>query len=662
MQKTSSILPIILIVILVACCCLIIALAGLGIGVYSFDNYLPTLQSIPQDFITPTPFDITRQPVDQTNSSTLQALEQNVVPERDLSDLACRLRGICDVPATLAAPALPYQLGAQKQFWLNNSDTGNYSRINTRLVYLTPHAYFWVEENTYYDQQEVEELVDTFEEQIYPTDRTFFGSEWTPGVDNDPHIYIIYTPGLGSSVAGYYMSLDEYNPLIDDHSNGIEAFYIDASQDLGDEYTYSTLAHEFQHMIHWYQDSNESSFLDEGFAELAAFLNGYDPGGFDRIYTSDPDIALTDWRDSGENGVHYGANFLFVTYFLDRFGEQATQALVHNQQNELDSVDSTLSELGITDPLTSQVITADDFFLDWALTNYIHDGNVSDGRFIYHNYPNSPTARDTEWISTCPSNTFTRTVNQYGVDYLRISCPGEHNIQFTGATLTPLLPADPHSGEFAFWSNKANESNTSLTRQFDFSAVSGPITLNYWVWYDLEPDYDYAYLEASTDGINWEILITPSGTSDDPAGSAYGWGYTGLSDGWVQESVDLSQFAGQVVTLRFDYVTDAVLVNAGLLLDDISIPEIDYSANFESGEDGWVAAGFVRIQNILPQTYRLALIHYSGNTTSVEILTLSPDQTADIPISQSGDAYDVLVVTATTRFTNELAPYQITIH
>jgi len=420
------------------------------------------------------------------------------------------------VPETLDPPAIPYVIGSQRQFWLSNSDDGVYSQITATLEYLTPHAYFFVENGVPFNQQEAEALLDTFEEKIYPTDRAFFGSEWTPGVDNDPHLYIIYARDLGASVAGFYVSIDEYNPLVVEHSNGIEAFYIDSSQDLGDEYTYSTLAHEFQHMIHWYQDANESSFLDEGFAELASFLNGYNVGGADWIYTSTPDLALTDWEESGSNYAHYGANFLFVTYFLDRFREEATQALIHNPDNELDSVDSTLEQLGMTDPLTHQPITADDFFLDWVIANYVHDESVADGRYYYHIYPNAPTTSDTEIISTCPQEPATRTVNQYGVDYIRVTCSGDYTIYFSGATLTPLLSADPHSGDYAFWSNKANESNTSLMRAFDLSAVSGPVTLEYWTWFDLEANYDYVYLEASTDGENWEILIPPPARPTTP--------------------------------------------------------------------------------------------------------------------------------------------------
>ena len=185
--------------------------------------------------------------------------------------------------------------------------------------------------------------------------------------------------------------------------------------------------------------------------------------------------------------------------------------------------------------------------------------------------------------------------------------------------------------------------------------------MTFWTWYDLEEDYDYLYLEASTDGENWEILTTPSGTDYDPSGNSYGWGYNGLSGGdgsWVQEEIDLSQYAGKEVQIRFEYVTDAAVNGEGLLLDDIAIPEIGYFNDFENDADEWDAAGFVRIQNVLPQTYRLALIS-KGSETRVEYISLTADNTAEIPISIGGDIDEViLVVTGTTRYTRQPAAYR----
>ena len=187
---------------------------------------------------------------------------------------------------------------------------------------------------------------------MYPTNREFFGSEWSPGIDGDEHIYILYARGIGFSIAGYFSSADETHPLAHEYSNAHEMFLFNADNtDLGDEFTYGVLAHEFQHMIHWYQDRNETSYLNEGFSEVAAFLNGYDIGGFDWLYSTNPDLQLNDWpNDPNATTPHYGAGFLYLTYFLDRFGEDATKALVKDPENGLDSVDNVLNQIGATDP------------------------------------------------------------------------------------------------------------------------------------------------------------------------------------------------------------------------------------------------------------------------------------------------------------------------
>ena len=106
------------------------------------------------------------------------------------------------------------------------------------------------------------------------------------------------------------------------------------------------MAHEFQHMIHYYTDRNEESWMNEGFAVLAELLNKYDIGGFDYLFMQDPDLALTYWPGPGQSGPNYGASFLYLDYFLNRFGEQATQALVANPDNGMDSVDRVLIDAG----------------------------------------------------------------------------------------------------------------------------------------------------------------------------------------------------------------------------------------------------------------------------------------------------------------------------
>jgi bacillopeptidase F (M6 metalloprotease family) len=204
----------------------------------------------------------------------------------------------------------------------------------------------------------------------------------------------------------------------------------------------------------------------------------------------------------------------------------------------------------------------------------------------------------------------------------------------------------------------------TLTREFDFTDVTGRIELSYWTWYDIEEGWDYLYLESSLDGEAWEILRTPSCRDDDLSGNAYGCGYTGKSGGagsarWTQESIDLSQYAGRKVQLRFEYVTDAALHGEGLLLDDLSIDAIGYSEDLEAGEGEWEAQGFARIENVLPQTFRLALVMMRNDGTTVEYPEVSDDQTATIPLSLEGGESAVLLVTGTQRFTRLPASYTI---
>ncbi len=651
-----------IVVILVCCSCIAIAAAGAIFyrASQTIDVPFDLTPFVPPTENTAAPeptAQIERPPVEEVPSGTLQTLIDTDVPQRDPYELSCRLENICNVSETVEGKT--YQVGDQKTFWVLNSDTVQHHQVNATLLYITPHSYFWAEDGASVNQRDLEALMDTFETKIYPTNREFFGSEWTPGVDNDPRIYVLYASGLGENVAGYFSPSDSFNPAIDEFSNGHEIFVFSTIQDLGNSFTYSVLAHEFVHMIQFPSDRNDSTWMTEGFADLGAFINGYGVGNHDWVYVQDPDLQLNDWSSGPNNVPHYGQSFLFLAYFLDRFGVEATKALNNNPENDLTSVDQTLADLNITDPQTGEIITADDLFMDWAAALYLKDETVGDGRYDYKNYPDGPQYTPTDFISNCPQS-LSGSVFQYGIDYLPINCRGDFTLKFSGSTAAGLLPADAHSGTYSFWSNKGDESNMTLTREFDFTNLAVTIQLSYWTWYDIEKDWDYLHLAASTDDQTWQVLTTPSGTDYSPSGASYGWSYTGQSGDWIAEEVDLSQFAGQKVQLRFEYITDAAVNGEGLLLDDVQIDAINYQEDFESGDGGWEAAGFVRIENILPQTYRLALIT-KGDTTTVTPIELSPDQTAEIPLSLGPGQEAVLIVTGTTRFTRLPAAYQIEI-
>jgi hypothetical protein len=675
---------VILIVIIVFCLCL--SCLGIGIGSYlliskSSTSITETLD-VPPFVIEPSESDPSVDPHFEENSppempgenpepsvvnpassgaiETLDTLSNTIVPNNDPIELAERLQGITNIPASVPDQT-DYQVGDTKQFWVTNVDTNENFSIIAELGYETDHVYFWIEQGVKYRPGDLSRLVETFENEIYPTNREFFGPEWTPGIDENEHLFLLYATGLGSNLAGYFSSADEVPPQAHDYSNAHEMFMLNADTiELDEKFTYGVLAHEFQHMIHWYRDRNESSWLNEGFSELAAFLNGYYESGFDYLAMLEPDLQLNDWpNDSSATTPHYGSSFLFVTYFLDRFGEDATKAVVADPANGMSSIDFVLNEINALDPFTNEPITADDVFADWVVTNFLMDEKANDGRYTYTIYDSPPQPGITESVNSCTTGWLERDVNQYGVDYISINCDQDFILTFEGETEVGVLPENPYSGDYAVWSNKGDESDMTLTRDFDFTNVSGPIEFEFRTWYDLETDYDYLYLEVSDDGLNWDILTTPSCTSEDPSGNSFGCGYNDVTNGWVKEVVDLSDYAGKEIQLRFEYITDAAVNGEGFLLDDVSVPAIDYFSDFETDLGGWIPDGWVRIQNRLPQTFELSLIETNGSENNVIRLPLDATQTIQLQVNGAELDEVVLTVSGSTRFTRQNAFYRI---
>ena len=127
--------------------------------------------------------------------------------------------------------------------------------------------------------------------------------------------------------------------------------------------------------------------------KLATLLNRYSAGGFDYVFSYDTNVQLKDSStDSNENDTHYGASFLYVTYLLDRFGEEITKQYVADQRDRFTSIEHVFEQNRLSDKKTGKTITADDFFADWAIANVINDVDFDDGRYYYNIYPSAPEA------------------------------------------------------------------------------------------------------------------------------------------------------------------------------------------------------------------------------------------------------------------------------
>jgi len=98
-------------------------------------------------------------------------------------------------------------------------------------------------------------------------------------------------------------------------------------------------------------------------------------------------------------------------------------------------------------------------------------------------------------------------------------------------------------------------------------------SLEFYTQWDIENDWDYGQAQVSTDGgTSWtalEGLYTNPGTGtfqppDEPL-------YDGTQLNWVVENIDLSEFIGQDIKLRFYFQSDQSVNGDGWYIDDIRL-------------------------------------------------------------------------------------------
>jgi bacillopeptidase F (M6 metalloprotease family) len=235
-------------------------------------------------------------------------------------------------------------------------------------------------------------------------------------------------------------------------------------------------------------------------------------------------------------------------------------------------------------------------------------------------------------------------------------------VHFEGARQTKLLPTDPHSGKAMWWSDRADGLDSTLTRTVDLRGATRP-TLSYWTWYEIEKDYDYAYVAVSTDGgARWTTLPAPGTITDDPNGTNLGNGYTDTSGGgrtpaWVQQQVDLTPYAGKEIQLRFEYVTDGALNLHGFAVDDITIAGV-LNDDAES-DNGWKADGFVRSTNVVAQRFLVQVLRFTASGTTVDRRSVDAG-TLDLDLDTSGDRRaPLLAVTGFAVRTTQPVPFSV---
>ncbi|MFH0811933.1 MAG: hypothetical protein V2A69_03725 [Pseudomonadota bacterium] len=351
---------------------------------------------------------------DETLKLYKQFGKPSPIPRRILVDLG---------RADAFGQPLGAQVGDQQTFWALNWINNQFYQLTATLKKVGTYCYLYVEDGQSVTSTVLDNIAHEFDTNIYPTDTGIFGS--APDVDGDPKVTILlldikdgYT-GSGGFYAGYFHSVNEYNTS---NSNYREMFYMDVNPGQpGSTQFYGTLAHEFQHMIHFHQDIDEETWINEGCSTLAEFLCGYGHDSNIGEFLSSPDNGLIAW---GSELADYGQVYLFLYYLWEKYGGNSLIfSLTQNQQNGIQGVNATLSAKGYSDNFNT-------VFSNWAVANYLDNPSVGGGKYGYTGLDLPSVNLANTWTSY--PVTSSDSVEYYAADYIKFTNGSNVTFFFNG--------------------------------------------------------------------------------------------------------------------------------------------------------------------------------------------------------------------------------------
>ncbi|MFH1853148.1 MAG: T9SS type A sorting domain-containing protein [Candidatus Neomarinimicrobiota bacterium] len=301
-------------------------------------------------------------------------------------------------PKRLRTTAWAFQVGDSKTWWATDiAEDSEYSVASTCRA-IGDNCYIFVADeiwtggaNQRVDQTAVDSIKTVFG-LATPADRTMgifdkitavFGDP--PDVDSDPRIIILILDikdgydGTGGFIAGYFFSLNEYpdKTWSGRRSNEAEIYYLDADPaDLASSYGLtagmSTAAHEFQHMVHWNYDTDETTFINEGCATIAEVVCGY-PIYNQAHYAGETDIDLFRWR-SGDDDVYndYSRAARWTLYLYEQYPNDFLKLLVGSPASGINGIEAALDGYR---PTTDRNFI--DLFRDWTVANLVNDSTIA---------------------------------------------------------------------------------------------------------------------------------------------------------------------------------------------------------------------------------------------------------------------------------------------
>jgi hypothetical protein len=386
------------------------------------------------------------------------------------------------------------------------------------------------------------------------------------------------------------------------------------------------IAHELEHLLQNYSDPGELSWVDEGLADMAIFLNDYPAGGSHLTYHQvfHRETSLTRWGGGLEN---YGASFSYFLYLWEQAGGNGGGDLAPDLtydgvagdlliklifQEPADGMEGVQNAIDTFNDETGDLRSAEDLFKDWAIAIFL-DYEGSD-LFDFANLDFGDPAT-TAWTIELANDVFWGNRGQYkgatpperfqhdphapqqtalpfGTSYETFRKPGPtFELTFDG---DPTAVIAPYTGATHWYAGYESQNDNLLNVD---SAVGAGQTVDFWTWYFIEEGWDYGFVEALV-GSDWVTipLVNDAGqtvtTNDDPHdNNAEGNGLTGTSGGayFVDDPVYLhlrGVLPAGTTDLRFRYSTDAAYLDTGWFVDDVKVDGA--AATLSSTAGNWI--------------------------------------------------------------------------
>ena len=118
--------------------------------------------------------------------------------------------------------------------------------------------------------------------------------------------------------------------------------------------------------------------------------------------------------------------------------------------------------------------------------------------------------------------------------------------------------------------------------------------------WDIEAEWDFGRVQISSDGSNWTSLsgyYTEYGAGQGRQSDTGEQGYDGIEVDWKYELMDISDYAGAEIYLRFDMSSDQAEVRDGWYVDDIEVLAYSDSPSHIAEEQNGNAVRFALAQN-----------------------------------------------------------------